>query len=59
MFVSQYTSLMWQNAANDDLRRRPTGRKQTRNFHACLFLADRTNGRTYATVLCLPVVCDY
>jgi len=29
-----------------------------RNFHFFQFLADRTNGRAYATVLRLSVVCD-
>ena len=28
MFVSQRTSLMWQNAADDDLHRRPTGSRR-------------------------------
>jgi len=33
-------------------------RSYNKNYFACFFLADRTNGRAYATVLRLSVVCD-
>jgi len=40
-FALQRTSLMWQNAADDDLRRRPTGSRRPDRLESCRTVAGR------------------
>jgi len=41
MFVSRRTSLMWQNAADCDLRRRPTDSRRPDRLESCRTVAGR------------------
>ena len=49
MFVSQRTSLMWQNASDDDLRRRPTGSRRLDRLEPCRTVTGRPGWPTWNT----------